>query len=115
MDTTTDNRGNRWQDSDRAKMAVMMQEAYARVWYELCVALALRSGCVVAFAGHSARKAHVYRVREQDQQSRTHIVYHFFEQRRFSCTCQRSEARHLPCAHVGATVLFLQSLAQSAE
>jgi hypothetical protein len=96
-------------------MAVMFQEVYARVWYELCVALAMRSGCVAIFAGHSARRAHLYRVLEQGRPASAHIVYHFFEQRRFSCTCQRSEARHLPCAHVGATVLYLQTKAELAQ
>jgi hypothetical protein len=105
---------NRWQDDDRAKMAMMLQEVYARVWYELCVAMAIRSGCVADFAGHSARGAHLYRVLEQGWPASAHIVYHFFEQRRFSCTCQRSEARHLPCEHVGATVLYLQAHARSA-
>lgn len=112
MDSTTEN--NRWQDDERARMAMLLQEVYARVWYELCVAMAVRSGCVANYAGHSARGAHLYRVLEQGRPAPAHIVYHFFEQRRFSCTCQRSEARHLPCAHVGATVLYLQALARSA-
>jgi hypothetical protein len=96
-------------------MAVMLQEVYARVWYELCVAMAMRSGCVAIYAGLSARGAHLYRVLEQGYPASAHIVYHFFEQRRFSCTCQKSEARHLPCVHVGATVLYLQTKAEPAQ
>jgi hypothetical protein len=112
MDSTTDNK--RWQDDERARMAMMLQEVYARVWYELCVAMAVRNGCVAFYAGHSARGAHLYRVLEPGSSAPAHVVYHFLQQRRFSCTCQRSEARHLPCAHVGATVLYLQTLARSA-
>jgi SWIM zinc finger len=112
MDSTINN--NRWQGDERARMAVMLQEVYAIVWYQLCVSLAVRSGYAATFAGHSARRADLYQVPERDWPPRAHIVYHFVELGRFSCTCQRSEARHLPCAHVGATVLYLQALAQSA-
>jgi len=112
MESTKD---NYWQEEDRAKMAAMMQEVYARVWYELAVALALRGSFRVAFAGYSARKANIYRVIEQEWQPYSHVVYHFVEERRFLCTCQGQAIRHLPCAHVGATLLFLQALARRTE
>lgn len=96
-------------------MAALMREAYAWVWYELCVALAARSGSVATYAGHSARGAYLYSVLEDDRTRRSHIVYHFAPQRRFSCTCQPNEGRHLPCAHVGAVVLYLQALSPSAQ
>jgi hypothetical protein len=101
-----------WREEDRSKMAAMMQEAYSRVWYELAVALAIRGGFEAVFAGHSARKANLYRVVEQSWRpglAYTHIVYHFFEDNRFLCTCQQSAARCLPCGHVGATVLYVQA------
>ena len=112
MESTRD---NYWQEEDRAKMAAMMQEVYARVWYELAVALAVRGRYGVTFAGYSARKANLYRVVEQDRQHYSHIVYHFLEERRFICTCQGQATRHLPCAHIGATLLFLQALARRPE
>jgi hypothetical protein len=112
MDTTTDK--NR-QDDERARIAAMMQEVYARLWYELSVALAVRGAYVATFTGHSARRANLYRVLERDWPPHGHIVYHFFEERRFVCTCQRNEVRHLPCAHIGATVLYLQAMAQLAQ
>jgi hypothetical protein len=99
-------------EEDRKIMSAMLQEAYARVWYELAVALALRGGFEAVFAGHSARKAHLYRVVEQSWRpglAYTHIVYHFFEDNRFLCTCQQSATRCLPCGHVGAAVLYLQT------
>ena len=100
------------QEGDQLKIAAMMQEAYCRVWYELAVALAIRGGFEAVFAGHSARKAHLYRVVEQSWLpglAYAHIVYHFFDDNRFLCTCQRNAARCLPCGHVGATVLYLQA------
>jgi hypothetical protein len=100
------------QEDDRMKMAAMLQEAYSRVWYELAVAFAIRGGFEAVFAGHSARKANLYRVVEQSWRpglAYTYIVYHFFEDNRFLCTCQQSAARCLPCGHVGATVLYLQA------
>jgi|SRR5215467_1517300 len=109
MESTRD---NYWQEEDRDKMAAMMQEVYARVWYELAVALALRGSYEVAFAGYSARGANLYRVVEQNWRPYSHVVYHFLEERRFICTCQGRATRHLPCAHVGATLLFLQALAK---
>ena len=94
------------------KMAAMLQEVYSRVWYELAVALALRGGYEAVFAGHSARRANLYRVVEPSWHpglAYTHIVYHFFADNRLLCTCQQSAARCLPCGHVGATVLYLQA------
>jgi hypothetical protein len=101
-----------WLEDDRIKMAAMMREAYARVWYELAVALAVQGGYQAVIAGHSARKANLYRVEEQRWRpgmAYTHIVYHFFEDNRFLCTCQSNAARCLPCGHVGAAVLYLQA------
>jgi hypothetical protein len=51
---------------------------------------------------------------EQNWRPYSYIVYHFLEERRFICTCQDHATRHLPCAHVGATLLFLQTLAKRA-
>ena len=35
METTSENRDSLWQDGDRAKMAVMMREAYAHGEYKV--------------------------------------------------------------------------------
>ena len=101
------------QKGDDPVRMLMMRQIYAVVWYELCVALALRDGYVASFAGHSARGAHLYRVPELDRSQQAHVVYHFTKQRLFSCTCQPVGARHLPCAHVGAAILLLQATIKS--
>jgi|GEM_PF-2341515 hypothetical protein len=104
MDTTS---GNFWQ-ADDPQVAALMQAMYARLWYEMCVELARRGGYVATFAGRSVRKANLYRVPERDWPPRSQTVYHFFEVGRFACACQGNAPRPLPCAHIGATVLYLQ-------